>query len=95
MSSPAAAGPNSSPSLPEGVTPAVPIPLNAPSSSKVQLSPSNFVRKYEDALTLLDDAAGIRPPSTLSLERSPPPKRARTSVYSTLAKYGIGTSVDP
>ncbi|KAG8831147.1 hypothetical protein FRC18_007071 [Serendipita sp. 400] len=86
MSSPAAAGPNSSPSLPEGVTPTVPIPLNAPSSSK---------RKYEDALTLLDDAAGIRPPSTLSLERPPPPKRARTSVYSTLAKYGIGTSVDP
>lgn len=51
-------------------------------------------RKYEDALTLLDDAAGTRPVVSSSVERLPPPKRARTSLYSTLAKYGIGTSVD-
>jgi hypothetical protein len=50
-------------------------------------------RKYEDAVTLLDDAAGTLTPT--QSERPPPPKKARTSLYSTLAKYGIGTSVNP
>lgn len=60
--------------------------LSAPSTSTINK------RKYEEAITLLDEAAGTR--ALPALELPPPPKRARISLYSTLAKYGIGTTVD-
>ncbi|KAG8807714.1 hypothetical protein FRC17_004299, partial [Serendipita sp. 399] len=86
MSLPEATNADNSLTPQENASPAI---LSTPTASSISK------RKYDEALTLLDDATGTRPQSTLSLDRPPPPKRARTSVYRTLAKYGIGTSVDP
>ncbi|PVG04456.1 zf-C3HC-domain-containing protein [Serendipita vermifera] len=71
---------------------AVSTPKRLPVANTHPTASSLNKRKYEDALSLLDEAAGTR--SMPTIESTPPPKRARTNLYSTLAKYGIGTSVD-